>query len=147
MFDEIESYSQLLKDTSRRNVDVSQICNFTVDEFENLIDRFVPMESVATILRTDIKTLDIFCNTVYKMNFKETYKVLSGITDMLCRGTIKNLAKSGNNTALNIMAKHFMNLRDENNSSPITINFVDNVTTQNDEDDTNQNDDDGGVRV
>jgi hypothetical protein len=118
----IYTYDELLK-PGRKNVVVPGF-DFDVDQFENVIDCFVPYESVPVILRTNVGYLDQFCQIVYGMPFKETYALLNGISDMFMRKAITNLSKCGNSTALNIASKHFMNLDDEAKKDAINITIV-----------------------
>lgn len=122
MMEKVESYAELLK-RNRPNIKVDGF-DFDVNTFENLIDYFVPKENIHVILRCTDADLDRFCAEVYKMDFAQTYRVLSGITDAYMRGAIKNLAVSGNATALGIAKEHFMHLRDEEQKSAISVKIV-----------------------
>lgn len=115
----VYAYRDLLKGF-RQNVKVSGYW-FDVDTFENLIDCFVPKENIPVILRCNGDELDKFCLIVYGMKFNETYKVLSGISDMFMRKSIKGHSDSGNPTAMKIAAEHFMDLREQNNKDAINI--------------------------
>ena len=98
--------------------------DFDVNMFENLIDCWTSEQDMLTILRCDIPTLDAFCEEVYHMNFRETYRLLSGITDAFMRKTFKNHANAGHAFSQSIVAKHFMGLRDDstgNDNINITI--------------------------
>lgn len=106
--------------------------SFDMDTFENLIDFFTPKENIPTLLRCSIKTLDEFCKICYGMNFSDTYNYLSGIADMLMRGTFKKLAAMGNTTAVKIVSEHFMNLK-ENKTADVNITIVNDL--QDDEED------------
>lgn len=121
-FKEVPIYSDLLK-ANRKNVKLDGF-DFDADTFENLIDNFVPFDNVPTILRTTKADLDVFCKALYGLNYVEAYKVLSGITDMYMRKVMKNLAASGNATAINIAAKHFMKLDDDAKNDAINIRIV-----------------------
>ena len=121
-FEPVYNYADLVK-RNRSNAKVPGF-DFDVDTFENLIDSFVPQDRIPSILRCSLVDLDIFCNKVYGMTFKETYTHLSGISDMWMRRAITNLSHSGNATALNIAAKHFMGLSDDNQNANINITFV-----------------------
>jgi hypothetical protein len=61
---------------------------------------------------------------VYRTDYNTAYKILLGFADMWMRKSVKNLANSGNATALGIASKHFMKLSDEaeKNAINITIN-------------------------
>lgn len=117
----IESYQQFLK-AGRQNLSVDDL-PFTVDEFENLIDSWVPMENISTILGVSGADLDRFCNKVYNLNFVETYNKLSGISDAMMRKAFSNLAKNGNATAIATVAKHFMKL-EEDKQQNVCVTFV-----------------------
>ena len=121
-FEPVYNYADLVK-RNRPNAKVPGF-NFDVDTFENLIDSFVPQDRIPIILSCGLTDLDKFCNKVYGMTFKETYTMLSGISDMWMRRAIVNLSHSGNSTALNIASKHFMGLSDEAKDANINITFV-----------------------
>lgn len=131
-FNEVPIYSDLLS-ANRRNVKVEGY-DFDVDTFENLIDNFVPFNNIPLILSASCKRklcisdLDKFCKIVYGMDYKETYEILSGITDMQMRKVFKGLAASGNATAIAINAKHFMHLDDENKNDAINIRIVNDLS-------------------
>ena len=124
------SYADLLK-KNRTNYKVDGF-DFDVDTFENLIDAFVPKKNIHLILNCDYSKLNQFCMIVYGMNFDETYRILSGIADMFMRQAISGLAKTGNNTALNIAAKHFMGLTDEANKEGINITIINDLDPKED---------------
>ena len=121
--DEIKNYSDFLRSDERRNIDTSKF-PFDVDTFENLIDCFTPIELFPNLLRTDRATLDRFCNHVYHMNFCESYEFLLGVTEAFSRKTIKGLATVGNNTALKIMAEHFLKYNDSANNHNVNVTFL-----------------------
>ena len=118
----VYAYRDLVK-MYRENVQVKGF-DFDVDMFENLIDNFVPEENIPVILRCTKADLDRFCNVVYHMNYAETYKVLSGVTDMFMRKAIKGLAQEGNQTALKLASEHFMKLKEEEDNNNINITVV-----------------------
>lgn len=118
----VESYKDFMNPTKRENKKPDGF-NFDMDTFENLIDFFTPMENIPVILRCSWTELDDFCKICYRMNFKDTYNYLSGISDALMRGTFKKLAGMGNTSAIKIVSEHFMNLK-ENKSSNVNITFV-----------------------
>lgn len=120
--DEFFSFNDLLK-ANRPNKKIPGF-DFDVDTFENLLDNFVPYDMVAKILRVSISDLDKFCHIVYNMKYSEAYNVLTGIADMFLRRSVKNLAHSGNGTALNIAKEHFMKLDSEKNDKPQKIVIV-----------------------
>lgn len=127
-FEEVPIYSDILS-INRRNVKVEGY-DFDVDMFENMIDNFVPYNNIPLLLSASCKKklciadLDRFCKIVYGMDYKDTYEILSGITDMQMRKVFKNLAASGNATAIAINAKHFMHLEDENKNDAINIRIL-----------------------
>lgn len=98
--------------------------DFDVDQFENLIDCWTPKDKIPVILKCSYSDLDRFCNTVYHLNYSETYNLLSGITDAYMRSTFKGLASNGNNTAMSIVAKHFMKLEDDEQKASINLTIV-----------------------
>lgn len=125
---EVPLYANMLS-ARRQNTRVPGF-DFDVDTFENLIDCYTPYENIPLLLsgtsgkmytETDI---DNFCKLVYKMDFKTTYKLLIGITDMQMRKVFKNLAASGNATAIAINAKHFMKLEEDAKNDAINIRIV-----------------------
>ena len=115
-------YDNLL-DPHRKNAKIIGF-DFDTDTFENLIDCFTPEANIPVILGVHTGQLDKFCERAYGMNFHETYAKLSGITDSWSRKVIKNLSASGNSTALNIMAKHFMGLSDDNKNQGVNITII-----------------------
>ena len=129
MIQKVESYADLLKN-NRSNMKVDGF-DFDVNTFENLIDYFVPKDNIHVILQCTDADLDRFCAEVYHLNFAQTYRVLSGITDAYMRGAIKNLAISGNATALGIAKEHFMNLHDEQQKSAISVKIVNDLEEDN----------------
>ena len=125
---EVPLYSNMLS-ANRKNAQIKGF-DFDVDTFENLIDNFVPINNIPIILsgisrkKINEDDLDRFCNIAYGMKFKEAYQFLSGITDMYMRRVFKNLAASGNATAIAINAKHFMKLEDDQKNDAINIRIV-----------------------
>lgn len=115
-------YDDLL-DNRRKSISIEGF-DFDTDTFENLLSAFTPKESVPVILNVSTKRLDDFCRQAYGMNYAETYMRLSGIADFWMRKAIGNLAVSGNGTALSIAAKHFMNLRDDEEKKAIQVTIV-----------------------
>lgn len=120
---EVKSFSALMKRNARRNFKLKGF-DFDVDTFENLIDAFVEKDMIPVLLRCDHTDLDEFCLKVYRTDYNTAYKILLGFADMWMRKSVKNLANSGNATALGIASKHFMKLSDEaeKNAINITIN-------------------------
>lgn len=96
--------------------------------FEDLIDSFVPLDSIPKIIKVefdkDYRDIDYFCMKVYNMNFKDTYHYLFQKADMYCRKAFTNLAKQGNKSAMAIVAEHFMKLGQDQTraNAKITIN-------------------------
>ena len=131
---EVPLYANMLS-ARRQNVKVPGF-DFDVDTFENLIDNFVPMNNIPIILsgisrkKIGETDLDRFCNIAYGMNYKEAYQFLSGITDMYMRRVFKNLAASGNATAIAINAKHFMHLEDEQKNDAINIRIINDLDNE-----------------
>lgn len=121
---EIKGFSDFMKDSERRSKTDTSRFPFDVDTFENLIDTFTPFEAIPSLLRTDVGTIERFCKYVYGMTFKETYLYLLGISEMYARGAIKNLAFVGNNTALKIMAEHFLGYKDDNKNLNANVTIV-----------------------
>lgn len=131
---EVPLYSNMLS-ARRQNKQVEGF-DFDVDTFENLIDCYTPYENIPLLLsgtsskiynETDI---DKFCKLVYNMDFKTTYKLLIGITDMQMRKVFKNLAACGNATAIAINAKHFMKLEDDKKNDAINIRIVNDLENE-----------------
>ena len=117
----VYAYKDLLK-SSRQNVKVDGFW-FDVDTFENIIDCFTPEKMVPVILRCTGADLDRFCQIVYGMKYSETYTILSGITDMYMRKSFKAHSNLGNPTAMKVVAEHFMNLKNEDQSGGVNIVF------------------------
>lgn len=127
----VENYKTFLKN-NRTNLKPKGF-DFDMDTFENLIDFFTPMDNIPLILRCSVSKLNNFCQECYNMNFEETYKYLSGITDMFMRGTFKTLASMGNSTAINTVAEHFMHLSNEQAKNGINITIVNDLKDDDEE--------------
>ena len=123
----VYSYRDLLKST-RQNVKVKGYW-FDVNVFENLIDCYTPKPDVPLILRCTEADLDRFCKVVYGMKFDETYKILTGITDMFMRKSFKGLSQTGNPTAIKVVAEHFMDLKEQQEKDGINITIYNDLTT------------------
>lgn len=119
---EVPIYTDLL-DPKRKNAKVEGF-SFDVDTFENLIDSFVPKENIPIILGVSWGDIERFCNKVYGLNFNETYNRLSGVTDYWCRKVFKNLAATGNQSAIKLVAEHFMGLASDNKNQGVNITIV-----------------------
>lgn len=115
-------YDDLLN-PNRKNVSIPGF-DFDVDTFENIVSAFTPVESVPLILGVTENELDQFCNIAYKMDYREAYKRLVGVSDFWMRKAITNLAVAGNGSALNIASKHFMGLKDEEDKHSVSVVFV-----------------------
>lgn len=97
---------------------------FDMDQFENTIDAWCSKEEVMTILQSSEKELDKFCNICYGHNFQETYNILIAISRMYMKKSYDTLAKMGNASAINLTAKHFVGLKDDNDNDNKPINVV-----------------------
>lgn len=97
---------------------------FDTNTFEDLLDNFTPMEDVHTILGITEADLDVFCKRAYGMNYKETYNALMSRAMFYNRKAFNILAKKGNQTAMNIVAKNFMKLEEEQNNAGLKIEVV-----------------------
>jgi len=115
-------YDDLL-DNRRKSVQIEGF-DFDTDTFENLISAFTPRDNVPIILNTPVVRLDDFCRKAYGMTYYEAYVRLSGISDFWIRKAIGNLAVSGNGTALSIAAKHFLNLKDDEEKKAVQVTIV-----------------------
>lgn len=115
-------YDDLL-DPNRKNAKIDGF-DFDVDTFENLISAFTPKDMVPVILGVPRVKLEEFCDKAYGLTYSEAYTRLIGVADFWMRKAIGNLAASGNGSALNIAAKHFMGLKDEEDKKAVTITFV-----------------------
>ncbi len=133
----VYAYRDLLK-SSRKNAKIKGFW-FDVNTFENLIDCYTPYDTIPLILRCSIGDLTKFCTYVYGMDYPETYKVLSGITDTFMRKTFKGLSQAGNPTAIKLVGEHFMGLKESQQAEAI------NITINNDL--KNDGNDGGGFRV
>ena len=85
-------------------------CNFTRDDFEDLIDNFSAPEEIAILLQATPVELDKFCNEVYNMDFKTTYQVLFQRANLYYKKAMMNLSKSGNPTAIKVTAEYYVKL-------------------------------------
>ncbi len=90
--------------------------DFTRDDFENLIDNFTDQDSIMRILRVSHDDLDVFCNAIYNMNFKETYIVLYEKAQLYFRTAMISLSKAGNPSAIKVATEYYLKLG--NNSNP-----------------------------
>lgn len=119
---EVPIYTDLL-DPKRKDVVVPGF-SFTPDVFENMIAAFVPRDNIPVALGVDYANIDHFCKQVYGMNYADTYTRLSGIADYWSRNVFKNLAYAGNQSAIKIMAEHFMGLSNDNKNKGVNITIV-----------------------
>lgn len=127
----VESYYDYIK-TNRKNVKLPDF-DFDVNMFENLIDCWTDKDMIPVILRTSEKELDRFCSSIYGMDFDQTYRVLSGITDAYMKTTFKNLASYGNATAMNIVSEHLMKLKRAEEDKSINIRIVNDLASDDEE--------------
>jgi hypothetical protein len=91
--------------------------DFDVNMFENLIDCWTPMEDFPIILQCDNATLDNFCLVVYGKRFKDTYNFLLRVTNAMQRKAFKMMSNQGNAFSQSLVSKHFMGLKDEQDSN------------------------------
>ena len=101
--------------------------DFDMDMFENLIDNFTPMEDIPLLLNVGKADLDYFCMRLYNCNFSETYDILSRRALYYDRLAFNNLAKSGNNAAINVVAKYFMKLDEQDKAKALKIEVVNSI--------------------
>lgn len=92
--------------------------------FEDLIENFTPVEDLPIILGVHRDTLDYWCEQVYNMNLVEAYNFLNRKALFYCRKAYTNLSKVGNNTAMNIVTKHFMKLEDDESKRAAVIPVI-----------------------
>lgn len=118
---EVPNYAEYLKN-NRPNIQPPGF-DFDVNTFENLIDAWTPMSEIPTLLRCDENTLNKFCKKIYKMPYRETYNMLLGVSQMFMRRVFNSLAKQGNATACNVVAKSFLKL-DDDKSQNVNVTFV-----------------------
>lgn len=128
---QVTNYAEFIK-ANRENIQPEGF-DFDVDMFENLIDWWTPKEEMPVLLRTTRYQLDRFCQIVYKMDFDTTYTFLSGLTTAIMRKTFSNLAASGNTTALNLTAEHFMKLKSSQNDKAVNIRIVNDLKDDDEE--------------
>lgn len=108
----------------RQNVVVDGF-DFDSYTFEDLIDNFTPEEDIPIILGVSRVNLDYWCRQVYNgMDFPEAFAFLSRKALFYCRKAYTNLSKVGNNTAMNIVTKHFMKLEDDENKRQAVIPVI-----------------------
>lgn len=101
--------------------------DFDMDMFENLIDNFTPMEDIPLLLNVSKANLDYFCMRLYGCNFSETYDILSRRALYYDRLAFNNLAKSGNTAAINVVAKYFMKLDEQDKAKALKIEVVNSI--------------------
>ena len=58
------------------------------------------------------------------MDFPEAFAFLSRKALYYCRKAYTNLSKAGNNTAINVVTKHFMKLEDDENKRAAVIPVI-----------------------
>lgn len=127
-FEEVPVYANILA-ANRRNF-IPDGFNYDADTFENLIDNYATPEEIMCILsiraghNVNEAELNQFCKLLYGYDFRETYKILIGITNIHMKKVFKNLAAAGNATAIAISAKHFVKLEDDNKDNAINIRIV-----------------------
>ena len=108
----------------RKNVIVDGYA-FDSYTFEDLIDNFTPQDDIPIMLGVTRGDLDYWCRQVYNgMDFPEAFAFLSRKALYYCRKAYTNLSKSGNNTAMNIVTKHFMKLEDDENKKQAVIPVI-----------------------
>jgi hypothetical protein len=108
--------------------------NFDMDMFENMIDNFTPMEDIPLLLNVNSFELDKFCQICYNCLYKDAYDILSRRALYYDRMAFNNLAKSGNNSAINVVAKYFMKLDDDNKTKELKIQVVNSIPKRNEGD-------------
>lgn len=94
---------------------------FDIDTFENLCADFCTEEDFPIILNCTIAQLDKFCMLVYRQDFHNTYNRLSIIAKQAMKRCYRNLAKSGNATAINTQNMYVNFNKDNNSGQPIQI--------------------------
>ena len=107
--------------------------SFDMEMFENLIDNFTPKDDIPLILEVSKGNLDKFCMKLYNCPFADCYDILSKRALYYDRMAFNNLAKSGNSAAINVVAKYFMKLDDDNNKKELRIQVVSNIPSTNDD--------------
>lgn len=84
--------------------------NFNRNDFEDLIDNFVPFESIPVLLQVSHADLDVWCKAIYNMDFKTTYDVLFQRANLYYQKAMFMLSKSGNPTAIKVTAEYYVKL-------------------------------------
>lgn len=87
-------------------------------DFEDYIDAFVPKKNIPRMLGLQWSDLDLFCRLVYNEDFNAAYQRLIFLADAHDRVAFTRLAVLGNQTAIKVVAEHFMNLGPDNSDSP-----------------------------
>lgn len=101
--------------------------DFDMDIFENLIDNYTPKDDIPLLLGVSVSDMDYFCMKLYDCNFSETYDILSRRALYYNRLAFNNLSKSGNAAAINVVAKYFMKLDDEDKAKALKIEVVNSI--------------------
>lgn len=94
---------------------------FDIEMFENLCSDFCPESDFPIILNCSIDTLNKFCKLVYNQDFHSAFCRLSLISKQAMRRCYKNLAHSGNATAINAQNMYVDLGNNQNSSQPIQI--------------------------
>lgn len=124
----VYSYSDLLK-ANRRNF-IPDGFDYDADTFENLIDSYATQDEIKMVLsmksghKVDEPELDKFCRLLYGFDFRETYRILSGISNIHMKKIIKNLGASGNATALSLTSRYLMKMEEDDKKDAINIRIL-----------------------
>lgn len=102
--------------------------DFDRDTLEDLIECYTPLEEILALLGVEHKEMDRFCFAVYNMNFKDAYFHLLYKSDAHNRKAFNMLAKQGNQTAMKIVAEHFMKIG-KVDQNEVKVQFVCDVPT------------------
>ncbi len=100
--------------------------DFDRDTFEDLIECYTPQEQILSLLGISHYDMDRFCKKIYNMSYNEAYCFLLYKSDAHNRKAFNMLAKEGNQTAMKIVAEHFMKLGSIDKSD-VKVQFVNDV--------------------
>lgn len=91
------------------------------NDFEDFIDNFTPKDDIPKLMGLSISKLDELCHKWYNCKFADAYDTLMQRALYYDRKAFNNLAKSGNSTAISVVAKYFMKLDEDDKNKELRI--------------------------
>ena len=84
--------------------------SFNRNDFEDLIDNFTPFDDIPILLGVSHAQLDVFCDYIYNMKFKDTYDTLLRRSHLYYRKAMMSLSKTGNPSAIKVATEFYVGL-------------------------------------